>query len=280
MTGRTVGDNLAQAIQALRPISLSPRLDAEMILAHALKTNRAHILAHPEDTLHKRQQRKIDHLVTQRAQEVPLAYLTGVCAFYGLRLRVDDHVLVPRPETEHLVEAAIVWARGRRALHIIDVGTGSGAIAVALAVHLPTARITAIDKKKPILCLAEMNAKIHKVNERIVFERGDMLSWYNGTPAGLIAANLPYVPTAHLNRLPPHEPREALDGGKDGLLYIRRLLREAPDIVCDQSLLLLEVGFGQAGAVCALAREAFPEAAIDTIQDYAGRPRVVRIERQ
>jgi release factor glutamine methyltransferase len=274
---RTAGDALAEAVEALRAVSSSPRLDAEVLLAHVLGRDRAHLLAHPEAPLSAKQASLFTGMVECRAGEMPLAYLTGACEFYGLRFHVNARVLVPRPETEHLVEAAIAWAKGRPSPRIVDVGTGSGAIAVTLAKHLPAARVTATDTTKRVLKIAAQNAEQNGVADRIDFVRADLLP-PRCKPADLIAANLPYIPTAVLNRLPPHEPHEALDGGEDGLLPIKRLLRRAPKALKAESLLLLEIGFGQADAVRALAADAIPGAQIDVIKDYAGHPRVVRVE--
>jgi release factor glutamine methyltransferase len=212
----------------------------------------------------------------------PLAYLTGTRAFYGRDLIVTPAVLIPRPETEHLVEAALSWAQGRTGLRIADIGTGSGAIAVTLAAHLPDAQVWAVDVSPEALAVARQNAMRYNLLDRIVFAPGDLLDPLRETgPLGLIAANLPYIPRAELDTLAVarHEPRLALDGGVDGLDLIRLLLAQAPAVLAVHGLLLLEIGAGQGMQVARMARDAFLDAQVQVIPDYAGHERVVRIER-
>ncbi len=274
---QSIGEALRTASADLRPISLTPRLDAEVIMTSALHRDRAYLLAHPEQTLSQDEQNKFAWGIEQRAREVPIPYITKHCEFYGLRFNVNRSVLIPRPETERLIEAALAWAEGRPNLHIIDVGTGSGAIAVTLAKHLPDAHVTAIDIESKILRLAQTNAERHGVADRIAFEN-DII--YVGEPGDLIAANLPYIPTAQLNRMPGYEPRAALDGGEDGLRIIRAVLRDIPHLMKEPSLLLLEIGaFDQAEAVSTMVRDILPGAEVRIIHDYAGLPRIVRVEK-
>jgi release factor glutamine methyltransferase len=214
----------------------------------------------------------------------PVAYLTGTRAFYDRDLVVTPAVLIPRPETEHLVEAALAWARGlaperQRGLRIADVGTGSGAIAVTLAAHLPGAQVWAVDISAEALAVAAQNAARHGVTGHLILVEGDLLAQV--PPVDLIAANLPYVPRAKLAALPVtrHEPWLALDGGPDGLDLIRRLLAQAPAVLAAGGLALLEIEAGQGPAVRALAEAAFPGAAVAVLTDWTGHDRLVRIER-
>jgi release factor glutamine methyltransferase len=271
------GGALARAIQALRLASLSPRLDAEVLLAHVLGIGRARLLAHPELALTPQQAETFRRLTERHAGGEPVAYLSGYREFYGLRFQVGPEALIPRPETEHLVDAALAWGRGRPALRIVDVGTGAGSIAVALAIHLADATVIATDISSQALALARANAEAHGVVNRIALVRGDLLAPLT-SPIDLIAANLPYIPTAQLNCVSPYEPRAALDGGPDGLRLIARLFEQAPLLLKDESLLLVEIGFEQAEAVSEMARRALPDARVSVAHDYAGHPRVVRVE--
>ncbi|MBN1287747.1 MAG: peptide chain release factor N(5)-glutamine methyltransferase [Anaerolineae bacterium] len=274
----TIGEAIAQSTHTLRPASLTPRRDVETLLAHVLRTGRAHLAAHPERTLSDEQADVFRDYIARRAGEWPIAYLMGTQGFYGMDFYVTPDVLIPRPETEHLVGAALGWAMPRPALHVVDVGAGSGAIAVTLAVHLQPARVTAIDSSPEALRVARRNAGTHGVADRITFVEGDLLDPLTA-PADLIAANLPYVPTRCLNRMPGIEPRAALDGGPDGLRCIARLLAQAPALLKAPGLLLLEIGgFGQVEAAGQMTCDAFPNAHIDLLHDYANLPRIIRVE--
>ncbi|MCZ7544523.1 MAG: peptide chain release factor N(5)-glutamine methyltransferase [Anaerolineae bacterium] len=172
----------------------------------------------------------------------------------------------------------MAWAEGRRGLRIVDVGAGSGAIAVALAYHLPDAAVTAIDSSPAALEVARRNAAAHAVWDRVALVQGDLLAPLDA-PVDLIAANLPYVASKAFALLGTCEPRLALDGGPDGLQVIARLLEQAPPLLKDASLLLMEIGYDQAEAVAARVRAALPGAAVSVLRDYAGHPRVVRVEK-
>ncbi len=271
---------LSRAVIQLRNEGVeSPRLDAELLLARVLGVNRAAILTRPEWRLTPKELTAFRRLVNRRAAREPLAYVVGHRAFYDLDLVVSPHVLVPRPETELLVERALELARRREGpLRIADVGAGSGAIAVTLAVHLPAATVYALDDSQGALEVAAENARRHAVADRVHCRHGDLLAPL-GQPVDLIAANLPYVTTEEWEGLAPeirrYEPRAALDGGPDGLGIIRRLLAMAPPYLWPGGVLLLEIGASQGAAVAALAREHFPQAEVRVEQDYAGLDRLV-----
>ncbi len=225
-------------------------------------------------------------LLERRLAHEPVAYLTGHREFFGLDFRVNRHVLIPRSETELLAELGLSAARrlahlAPAGLAIADVGTGSGCVAISLAVHLPAARVYATDASAQALAVAEENCRRHGVAGQVILLPGDLLASLP-EPVPLIVANLPYIPHAELENLPPeirlYEPRAALDGGQDGLEAIRRLLAEAPAHLKPGGVVLLEIGHRQGQAVVALARQHFPGAAVAVHHDSAGRERVVVIQ--
>jgi len=274
---------LQQAIQSLRNAEVDEaRLDAELLLAYTLNLNRAAILAQPERPLTPKELTRFRDLVARRAAREPLPYITGHREFFGLDFVVDARVLIPRPETELLVEHALHMARPVPSpFEIADVGAGSGAIAVTLAVHLPHAVVYALDDSAGALAVTAENARRHHVVDRVQCRQGDLLAPLPG-PVDLIAANLPYVATGEWLELLPelrdYEPRAALDGGPDGLDAIRRLLAAAGPYLHPSGTLLLEIGASQGAAVTALARRYFPAADVQLHRDYAGLDRLVIVQ--
>ena len=271
---------LQQAVQALQNAGvLEARLDAELLLGHTLGLNRAAILAQYERPLTPKELTRYRDLVARRAAREPLPYITGHREFFGLDFAVDARVLIPRPETELLVEHALSIARRTAGpLEIADVGSGSGAIAVTLVVNLPQATVYALDDSAGALEVTAGNARRHNVAARVRCWQGDLLAPLPG-PVDLIAANLPYVTTGEWEALPAelhdHEPRAALDGGPDGLDAIRRLLASAGPYLRPGGALLLEIGASQGAAVTTLAQHCFPAADVRLHRDYAGLDRVV-----
>ena len=274
---------LAQAVTHLANQGVeSPRLDAELLLAHVLGVNRAAVLARPEQRLTLKQLTRYRELTARRGHREPLAYIVGHREFFGLDFMVDPRVLIPRPETELLVERALAMAHRRPAApSIADVGAGCGAIAVALAVHLPGAAVYALDRSAEALEVVAENALRHGVAGRVHCLPGDLLFALPG-PVDLIAANLPYVTTDEWQGLAPeirdHEPRSALDGGPDGLALIRQLLETAGPCLRPAGAILLEIGAGQGVAATSLARSCLPQARVQLVQDYAGLDRLVIVE--
>jgi release factor glutamine methyltransferase len=277
-----VEESLAQAVDRLGNEGVeSPRLDAELLLAHVLGANRAAILARPDRHLTPKQLTRYRDLVARRADREPLAYIVGHREFYDLDLVVDRRVLIPRPETELLVERALQIARPRGGgIKIADVGAGSGAIAVTLAVHLPQATVYALDHSAGALAVTAENARRHGVGGRVRCLQGDLLAPL-GVPVELVTANLPYVATDEWRVLPPeirdYEPRAALDGGADGLSLIGSLLAAAGAHLQPGGALLLEIGASQGGAAADLALRCFPQAEVRLLQDYAGLDRLVEV---
>lgn len=280
-----IQEALTQAIETLRNQEVeSPRLDAELLLAHVLQVNRAALLTWPERRLSPKQLTSYRDLVARRAAREPLAYITGHREFFGLDLAVDSRVLIPRPETELLVERAIeIGRRIQQQPRIADVGAGSGAIAVSLAVHLSGAVVYALDSSVGALAVVAENARHHGVADRVRCLQGDLLAPLP-EPVDLVAANLPYVTAEEWEVLPPeiraHEPRAALDGGSDGLDHIRRLLDTACQYLRPDGTILIEIGASQGAAVTALARGARQGAEVVLCQDLAGLDRLVVIRYQ
>ncbi len=249
------------------------RLDAELLLAHVLDVERIGLYLGSAGTPSATQCDRHWDLVRQRAhQRVPLAYLTGVREFWSQPFWVTRDVLIPRPETETLVEAALAVRPER----VLEIGVGSGAVTGALALELPRTRFVAVDRSRQALAVARVNLERLGVATRVSLLRGDGSSGLRG-PFDLIVSNPPYIPSGELGRLPPevqNEPTLALDGGPDGLRFVRRLLADAPALLARFGCLALEVGCDQAGAVREeLIRVGAP--AIETTRDLAGVERVV-----
>lgn len=271
----TVGQALRAGTDRLREATETPRLEAEVLLAHVTGLPRTALLAHPERALSTEEAREYARLLERRATGYPLPYLTGRAEFYGLEFVVTPDVLIPRPETEVLVDRALML----RPRTVIDVGTGSGCIAVALAVHLPEARLWATDLSFAALRVARENAGRHSVAGRICFLQADLLSPLTG-PVDLVISNPPYVADGEWATLPEsvrHEPDLALRGGRDGLDIIRRLLAEAPRLLRSGGALLVEIGAAQGENVRALARSLLPSARVSILPDLAGRDRVLEV---
>jgi len=233
------------------------RLDAQLLLLHALErpqSDRAWLLAHDADLLEPGAEMRYIELTRRRAAGVPLAYLTGVREFYGLRLQVDARVLDPRPDTETLVDWALACVADIESPHIVDLGTGSGAIALALKHVRPDARVNAVDNSAEALTVAKANA--HSLNLNVAFSQGN---WLEGVHQrfDLIAANPPYIAEGdpHLAQL-GHEPHAALVSGLDGLDAVRAIIGQAPAALAPGGWLLLEHGWDQAQAAQALLVQA------------------------
>ncbi len=276
----TIQETLAAATPLLA--AENGRRDAETLLAYLLHRDRASLLAHPEAELTSEQAAGFNALIARRAAHEPLQYITGHQEFYALDFLVTPEVLIPRPETEHLVEAVLLWAtqfHDERTLQIADIGTGSGAIVVALATHLAGANFFATDISESALAVARENARTHECEQRIHFAHGDLLSGL-AVPESFrfdaIVSNPPYVPTSDAATMQPevvgHEPHTALFAGDDGLEIYRRLIPAAHAALHPCGLLALEIGYGQSEALTALLHDWNNVRFID---DYQGIPRTV-----
>jgi release factor glutamine methyltransferase len=250
-----------------------------LLLQHVLNVGQAHLFAHGDSRLTNEQQVQYKACLQQAAQGKPIPYIIGRIPFRYIELAVTPAVLIPRPETEQLVEQVVAWAKGRDQLQIIDVGTGSGCIAISLALELPQAHVTAIDISADALAVAQQNAKDNHAGN-IRFLHGSLLDPLS-EPIDIIAANLPYIRDDEWTQLAPgvklYEPELALRGGEDGLDIIRDLLAQAAHKLRSGGAIFLEIGWQQGSAATELARRFFPHADINCKRDYAGHDRIVAI---
>jgi release factor glutamine methyltransferase len=288
--GTPIGRALVSATQRLEEAgSASAHLDAQVILAHVLGQDRGWLFAHYDVALDEEQAAHFTDLVARRAAAEPVAYLVGRKEFYGLELSVDKRVLIPRPETELLVDAVLdhIDSRADKHVTVADVGTGSGAIALAVAANAPEATIYALDVSEEALDVARRNVETYQQQERVIVLRSDLLA---DLPTAddhplrfhIIAANLPYINSAAMDTLESgirdYEPHLALAGGEDGLAVIRRLLIQIPARLEPGGVIFLEIGSDQGPATVDLVHEVLPQAAyVGLRQDYHGLDRLVVI---
>jgi release factor glutamine methyltransferase len=275
----TASEALQRAQSALQASgSDTPRLDAEVLLRHVLGIDRTTLFTRLREPLTVEQFHAFQQLIAARADGIPVAYLTGVREFMGIDFIVGPGDLIPRPETEILVEWALVWLRERPAATVVDVGAGSGAIAVSIAANAPPTwqgKIFATDVSATALEIARQNVSRQDLTSRIALVQGSLLTWRT-QPVDLILANLPYLRPVQVddNQMLAAEPRLALDGGgEDGLDLIRQLLDDAPRLLAPGGAVGLEIDPDQSPAVVALAAKAFPRAAITVLRDLAGLDR-------
>lgn len=259
--------------------SPTPKLDARLLLEHVLQVGHSQLIAHGQQPLTRVQEEQLRSLLSRAQQKEPIPHLIGRAPFGELDLIVSPDVLIPRPETELLVQAVLDWAVTRQPLKLVDVGTGSGCIAIMLALHLTASTVEAVDVSAPALAIARQNARRY-VPGRIRFYQGHLLDPLGHRP-DLIVANLPYVSDGEWTRLDDgvklYEPAVALRGGDDGLDLIRQLLKQAATKLSASGAVFLEIGWKQGPAVLQLAQSHFPTARIELMPDYAGHDRIVSI---
>lgn len=274
-----LGELQKELTRRLQRQSESAALEAQVLLAHILGRSRAWVLAHPEARLTAEQGEQLRLALQRLAQGEAFPYVLGKWEFYGQSWLVTPETLIPRPETELLVEEALRWLRSHPDRRLaVDVGTGSGCIAVSLAQRIADLQVVATDLSWGALRVAQENARRAGVGQRVHLVQADLL------PPGrdrfaLVCANLPYIPTELLEQLAVgrREPRLALDGGRDGLCVIRRLLERLPGRLAAPALVLLEIDPRQEQAAHELAQRVFPRAVVQVVPDLAGLPRLVRI---
>jgi release factor glutamine methyltransferase len=261
----------------------NPRLEAEVLLAHLLGIDRMGLYLNYDRPLTEEERTAYREMIQRRTAGEPIAYIVGYREFWSLRFSVSPECLIPRPETEHLVEEAVRIGKGLQPpQQVLEIGHGCGAVAIALAKELEEAQIVATDISPGACALAEENAEAHGMGGRIQFVMGNLFPPREG-PFGLICSNPPYIPTEGVLRLAPevrdYEPLTALDGGVDGLRFFREIAQGAPAFLARGGWILLEMGEGQAPQVRAILQER-GFAHIDLIQDYAGIKRVIRAQWQ
>ena len=277
MTLRQALTIAAQQLAASEHLRVNAHRDAELLLLHTLQIPRITLIAYPNRELTTEEEILYESKLARRLKNEPIQYITGQQEFYGLPFKVTPAVLIPRPETEHLVEAVLACLPQDRSLRIADIGTGSGAIAIALAVHLPQARITAIDISPKAFDIARSNAKANSVVDRISFLQSDLLAAVvDEAPFDAIVSNPPYIPEIDGPTLHPevrdHEPHTALFSGTEGLDIYRRLIPQAHALLRPGGLIALEIGHGQREALKILLN-AWHD--IRFIEDLQQIPRVV-----
>lgn len=278
----TVGRAVNAATQRLAEAGIdTARLDAQVILAHALGVSRSWLFAHFEQALDAVQSEKFTELIARRVAHEPVAYLVGHKEFYGIDLQVDRRVLIPRPETEMLVDAVLLVAQEHAPapVTIADVGTGSGAIALAVAANAPNAQIFATDLSAGALAVAAANAARHDTGHQVTLLQGDLLAPLPA-PVDVVVANLPYVTSDDYTTLEPdvraYEPQLALEAGPQGLDVIARLLRQLPGHLRTGGTVILEIGYNQGQVALKLIDLLLPNACdVELRKDYQGHDRMV-----
>ncbi len=273
---RTVSEELRWAVEQLRQSSgESARYEAELIVAHALQSTRHELYLHAQRPIDPKEHAQIRAVVERRCRGEPLQYLLGYTEFHGCYVRLTPAVFIPRPETEELVE--LILARSSEPpAHVLDLGTGSGAISIALARKWPRSSFTAVDISAEALALARENAVRNNVAERIRFLRSDWFSALSSEKFDLIVSNPPYVRTEYLERAPRelcYEPKEALDGGPEGLDALTRIIQESPAYLRPGGALYLEIGSDQGSRVRELLERTCAFAQIEILRDLAGHER-------
>jgi release factor glutamine methyltransferase len=275
---RKVAASAGEALQAARARLAStshyPRRDAELILAHVLGCDATALLTHPERMLSVQEAEQFEKLLKRRLASEPVQYLTGTQEFFGLLFEVSPDVLIPRPETEHLVAAVLERFEREANPRIVDVGTGSGAIAVAIAHALPRSRVTAVDLSPPALEIARRNAERHGVFDRVTFLQSDLLAGVGSEEFDVVVSNPPYIANEEVleTQVANYEPRSALYAGPTGLEIYERLIPQARKVLKPEGWLMMEIGYGQEAALRALL-EGWSE--ISFVPDLQGISRVV-----
>ena len=280
-----VRDALKLARERLQASAVEePGFEAEYLLRHALGCTREALLLELDSDISASSQHRFDGLIERRASGEPSAYIAGHREFYGLDFKVDSRALIPRPETEHLVEFACAFATRQEwegeGLTIVDVGTGCGAIAIALAVYIPAATIFATDLSVDALALARENIIRHGVEDRVVLLGGDLLASV-AQLVDILVSNPPYIPSTEVPNLAreisDHEPRMALDGGPDGIAVIEPLIQQAKDKLSPGGAMFIEIGWDQGQRALACSRDLWPDFEISITPDLAGLDRVLSL---
>ena len=276
---------LRQAREKLRESGVEDAgFEAEYLLRSSLRCTRESLLMTLDSDVSSSDQLRFDSIIGRRAAGEPSAYITGHREFYGLNFKVDTRALIPRPETELLVELTLELSTRRTSrvegLNIAEVGVGCGAIAIALAVNLSGARVTATDISPAALKLASENVSRHCVEDRVTLLEGDLLQPVSG-PIDILVSNPPYIPSSQVDILPreirDHEPRVALDGGENGMVLIERLICQAKDKLRPGGAMFVEIGWDLGDRALARSLELWPESEVSITPDLAGLDRVLTL---
>ncbi len=280
---KEAGGSLRKQLQEeLTAYSESPYLDSVVLLSHITGHKKSHLLADPDPNLNPKQEQQLQQALQRIKDGIPFPYVLGEWDFFQYRFKITEDVLIPRPETEGLVELALTWLdKHPQRKNILEIGTGCGCIAVSLAKKIPDLDIIATDISRKALQVARENALRYQVDGQIIFQERDLLTGIE-KKMDLIIANLPYIPTAKLKSLPiySHEPTLALDGGADGLLYIKRVLKSARQQMEPGGAIFLELDEDCGAAALALAREVWPGMTLRLSQDLSGQDRYLSIQCQ
>ena len=285
-SSRSLRDLIQYGANRLRGVQIeSANLDAQLLAACVLGVSRTYVLIYPELKLTPKQESEYMALIERRSLHEPVAYITGTCEFMSLAFAVDENVLIPRADTETLVEAAISEANSRGARRVLEIGTGSGCVAVSLAVNCPSLSVTAVDISPSALDVARANAQAHGVSRRVAFMQGDIfedrLTDVLTVSGGfdMLVSNPPYITAAEMAALVQSvrgfEPHTALSGGQDGLMFYREIARRAPALLNESAAVLLEIGCTQGGQT----RDIFNNFGnISVLKDLTGKDRVLRAD--
>jgi len=286
LMAHTTGELIKLGYEELVPTSNSALLDSQVLLSHLTNKPRTWLLSHPEATVNIEIENQYINGIDQMVAGVPLPYIVGQWEFFGMTFELTTDTLIPRPETELLVEHALAWARAHPGdKNVLDIGTGSGCIAVTLAKHDPKLHATALDISHAALIVASHNAHAHQVQHRVHLVQSDMrdtFPFYTQLPYrfDIICSNPPYIPKQNLDALPvcQCEPQRALDGGEDGIELISALLPQAALLLNQGGLFLMEIDTSHAEKVSLLTAEYFQEAVIHLLPDLAGKDRLIVVE--
>jgi release factor glutamine methyltransferase len=281
MRSTSIHQALAHGVDKLEGITTQPRRDAELLLLRIIQRDRAFLLTHPDADLTREQVQQYEQWLRRRAAHEPIQYIVGEQEFFGLTFAVTQDVLIPRPETEHLVETLLTRVPHDQPLRIVDVGTGSGAVAVALAHSLPLAQVTLLDISEAALAVARQNVETHRVADRVRSLKSDLLSGVAGERFDAVVSNPPYVAEADRDSLErqvrDYEPASALFAGPSGLDAYNRLIPQAHDALNPRGWLLMEIGQGQRDALARLLAD-WDE--VSFVDDLQGIPRVACARRK
>ena len=270
-------------IQLTQAGVLSPRLDSEILLAHALKLSRIQLFTHSKRTLNETERKYAEINVKRRRKREPVSLITGHQEFWSLDFVVDANVLIPRPETELLIETALSCI-SPASNNVLDLGTGSGVLALVMAKEVVDSKVTALENDPKALNIAKKNATNHGMRDRIKFLCKDLKKEDWGGPYSMILSNPPYIPSKDVDKLMPevknYEPRKALDGGVTGIEFYKSIIPNAVNQIEEKGFLILEIGHSQVSEVTALLKQFSAYQKIEVMKDYSGYDRVVKAQKR